>query len=294
MRSLYLLPMICSLAALGACEGPSVKVGRSADAETGGRLRVVDALSCPEHQGPLTRIRTAPDGLSCIYSGPRASEVELRLIRVSAGSDVESALSPLDAEVAALMPHTAEKARQALEEDARRAAEEAAAARAEAQAAAAEDREVAAQAARIRADAAEAQVAAEKARAAARTVVRMPGVEIDANEVDGSARIRIGPVRIDARDDNGTVAVHSRGEQVDIRAMDEAAQIRSRKAGDDLKATFILVDETPSGAGWRLVGYEARGPARGPIVAALVKSRDRHEDTVFDAAKALVRRNVGG
>jgi hypothetical protein len=278
MRSLFLLPVVCSLAALAACEGPSVKVSRTVNVETGGRLRVVDSLSCPEHQGPLTRIRTAPDGLSCLYSGPRASEVELRLVRVAADGFAESALVSLEAEVAALMPHTAEKARQALEEDARRASDAAEVARAEAEAAATDD----------------AEAAVTAAPAGASTIVRMPGMEIDANEADGSARIRIGPVRIDAREDQGTVAVHSRGEQVDIRALDEGAQIRSRKVGEDLKATYILVDETASPAGWRLAGYEARGPKRGPVVVALVKSRDRQEDSVFDAAKALVRRNVGG
>ena len=44
----------------------------------------------------------------------------------------------------------------------------------------------------------------------------------------------------------------------------------------------------------RMVGYEARGPASGPIVIAIVKSPDKDEKGLFEEAKRLVRANVGG
>ena len=44
---------------------------------------------------------------------------------------------------------------------------------------------------------------------------------------------------------------------------------------------------------WRLAGFEARGPEGGPVVVAIVRSKDRREDEVFDAAKSLVRLNAG-
>ena len=46
-------------------------------------------------------------------------------------------------------------------------------------------------------------------------------------------------------------------------------------------------------AGGRVVGYEARGPSGGPIVVATVRGKDRNENRVFEAAKALVTLNVG-
>jgi hypothetical protein len=55
----------------------------------------------------------------------------------------------------------------------------------------------------------------------------------------------------------------------------------------------MLTDSRPADAGWRLVGYEARGPAGGPIVIATVRAKDRDSDGVFDSAKDLVTLNVG-
>jgi hypothetical protein len=56
---------------------------------------------------------------------------------------------------------------------------------------------------------------------------------------------------------------------------------------------FRSTDNTASDAGWRLVGYEARGPQGGPIVVATVRAKDRNNDGVFDDAKDLVSLNVG-
>jgi hypothetical protein len=61
-----------------------------------------------------------------------------------------------------------------------------------------------------------------------------------------------------------------------------------------VRATYRLADETPSPAGWSLVGYEAHGPAGGPLVVAVVKSKDAQEEPVFHDADRLVRANVGG
>ena len=54
----------------------------------------------------------------------------------------------------------------------------------------------------------------------------------------------------------------------------------------------IIANDEGDTTGWRTVGYEARGPSGGPIVVALVKSKDRHEDPIFRWAKDLVRKNV--
>ncbi len=59
------------------------------------------------------------------------------------------------------------------------------------------------------------------------------------------------------------------------------------------RQTYLLTDNRASDAGWRLVGYEARGPRGGPIVVATVRAKDRNRDGVFDDAKDLVTLNVG-
>lgn len=122
------------------------------------------------------------------------------------------------------------------------------------------------------------------------TRVRLPGVSVD--EGGGRSSVRIGPILIES-DASETDPDHP-GEIVSVNANDNAAEVRTRSEGDALRATYILTDEEASDAGWRLVGYEARGPLSGPIVIAVVHSKDRDEDVVFDAAKDLVSLNVGG
>ena len=43
----------------------------------------------------------------------------------------------------------------------------------------------------------------------------------------------------------------------------------------------------------RSVGYEARGPAGGPLVVATIRSKDRDKGSAFEDAKDLVTLNVG-
>ncbi|MBC6980590.1 methyltransferase type 11 [Caulobacter sp. 17J80-11] len=322
-----MLVAAASLAAmfLSACgDEPSIRIRKTVDTDEHGPLRVVNQLECPEQQGPLTRTRTSADGLSCVYSGPRGAEVTLRLVRVAAGSDAEAALQPIEKELQALMPQTVAKAAKAeAEAQARAEADGRAADVAEAEALRAEKAAIAAErqahaderaamaaAARAEADARRAEVREARVSGSSRdnvdvrlpgltvrsegekTVVRLPGLKVDAD--DAGAKVRIGGVRINADDASGKVSIDDGDEQVDIRAHDESAEIRSRSTSSGLRATYILVDEVASAQGWKLVGYEARGPEGGPIVVAVVKSKDRKEDAVFDAAKALVKRNVGG
>ena len=123
------------------------------------------------------------------------------------------------------------------------------------------------------------------------TRVRLPGVSVD--EGGGRSSVRIGPILIESDEPAGG-SEHEGGETVSVNANDNAAEVRTRSEGDALRATYILTDEEASEAGWRLVGYEARGPVHGPLVIAVVHSKDRNEDVVFDAAKDLVTLNVGG
>lgn len=235
--------------ALSACGGDGVRITkREGTTEEGTPLRAITTLSCPEHHAELTRVETAPDGLSCTYAGPRGARVTLQLVALTEGQSINDVLLPYETDLRALMPHTAERA-----------------------SAGGDDSQVS-----VQSD-------------GRNTRVRLPGVSVDQ---DGErASINIGGIRIRA---DGADGDPGDGEVVSVNANGEAAEIRTRASGEDLRATYILTDETASEEGWRTVGYEARGPGAGPLVVAVIQSKDREEDPVFEAAKDLVTLNVGG
>ena len=118
--------------------------------------------------------------------------------------------------------------------------------------------------------------------------VRLPGISID--QEGERASVNIGGIRIRADGESEPTG----GDLVSVNANGEAAEVRSRAQGSDVRATYVLTDDSASEEGWRTVGYEARGPGAGPIVIAIVRSKDRDEDPLFDAARELVTLNVGG
>lgn len=326
-KSALLLAAALPSLLLAACDDPRpIRLSRSETSDTGGLLKAVTQLECPEHQGPLTRVRTAPDGLSCDYSGPQGAEVTLRLVSLKDG-EAKAVLTPLEAELNRLMPGVAEKLKKASAEQARaqaRAQEaEAEARRAEI---AAEKAELAAERAQALAERAEALAEGDAARAeeawaraerAADQVrtkdeeevrVSMPGMRVDAQGEDASvhlpgihietkgekADVRIGPMTIRADDSSGNVEISADDSEITVRDEGDASEIRTLKRTGGTRASYVLVDEASSNQGWRLVGYEARGPEGGPLVIAVVKAKDRRENAVFNAAKDLVKRNAGG
>jgi len=120
--------------------------------------------------------------------------------------------------------------------------------------------------------------------------IDFPGLHIKAD--DGGAQINIGGVHIDADDAGAEVQV---GEGTSINANDGGAEIRTAKGDvDAFRSTYILASDKAPG-GYDVVGYEARGPKAGPIVVAVVKSKQGHDQhDLFDDMKDLVKRNVGG
>ena len=123
--------------------------------------------------------------------------------------------------------------------------------------------------------------------------VRLPGLRIETQ--GDNASVRIGGFHIDADGEGGSVNVSDGegGDAVSVRANQDAAVVRTNAAGPSTRSNWILTDNRDNGQGWRLVGYEARGPAGGPIVVATVRSKDREGGRVFDDAKDLVSLNVG-
>ena len=287
-----LVPALCAVAALvSACDvetSRSVRLERASDDGAGkGVLKVVDALQCPQTQGSLTRKGSASAaGTVCSYVGPRGTEVSLHLVALDGASPAE-ALKAFEERLSDDLPQALAGLEQAeAERDAVRA-------------------EARADAAGVRADAA----AEASASAGDRASVRAPGMAIDANGDDATVRlpglhietrgdqasVRIGGFHIDADDGSGSVDIRGGGDgdNVSIRARNDSAEIRASAAGDATRASWILTDNRPSAEGWRLVGYEARGPVGGPLVVATVRSRDRERGRAFEDAKDLVTLNVG-
>ncbi len=292
----FLIPTVCALAALAACdEGNSVRISstRSNDGDAKGVLKVVDTLQCPQTMGSLTRKGSASAaGTVCTYVGPKGAEVSLHLVPLD-GEAPAVALRAFEQRLSGDLPRAVAQLR----------ASQAAAAEAAATAEAAADTAVAA--------AATAGRAAEQAAAAGdRASVRAPGVAIDADGDDATVRlpgmqietrgdkasVRIGGFHIDADDSDGSARITGSGgdgDNVSINARNEAAEIRASAGGEATRSSWILTDSRPSDAGWRLVGYEARGPVGGPLVVATVRSRDTNRDRAFEDAKDLVALNAG-
>ncbi len=290
----FLIPTVCTFAALSACgENVRISATRTEDDSARGVLKVVETLQCPQTMGSLTRKGSASEGGTvCTYVGPRGAEVSLHLV-------------PLDGEAPADVLKAFE---QRLSGDLPRALDalSAAADAADVEAATAE-REAAAD----EANAAVAERAADQGAAAGdRASVRAPGVNIEANGDDATVRlpdirietrgdkasVRIGGFHIDADDSDGSARVSGaggNGENVSINARNDAAEIRASGGGGATRASWILTDSRGSDAGWRVVGYEARGPVGGPLVVATVRSRDRNRERAFEDAKDLVALNAG-
>lgn len=276
---------LCAVSAFAAgCDGDnSVSISSSTtEHETRGVLKVIDALQCPESIGVLTRKGSAQaGGDTCLYTGPRGAEVTLRLVRLD-DMTAESVLNRFENDLSRDMPHTTASLSQAqadqAEAGAARARNEAVRVQAEASAAAG-DR------ASVRGPGMAIDAQGDRAR------VSLPGMTVNA---DGEkAQIRIGGFSINADDASQSVNISSSDESVSVQSRDDAAEIRTRAPGSAIRTTYMLTDDRPAEAGWRLVGYEARGPAGGPIVIATVRAKERDSDGVFDAAKDLVTLNVG-
>jgi hypothetical protein len=279
--SMRYLPLLAaaSLLALAACS-PKVEVTHNERKLPGKRepLRAISKLDCPEKQGELTRLSAAADGQACVYAGHNA-EVTLTLVALN-GGDAEAALAPIEAELKTLMPA-------------------------------------------IKSPPATPTPPGGKPRGESARI-SLPGIKIDAH--DKGADIKIGGLTINANDDGAEVRVSKNvtvrdGQTVkhvsertsggnsnvsvkasnddegdtEIHATDDGAQIRQRKGGDGVRATLILASDKAA-SGYRVVGYEARGPKGGPLAVAVVraKGRDGSDHDIFEDMKTLVRHNVGG
>ncbi|MBI1683036.1 hypothetical protein [Caulobacter hibisci] len=276
-----ILVLAASALALAACS-PQVSVKGDKHERVALKrepLRAISRLDCPEKQGSLHRVSVAADGRSCQYEGDRA-EVSLRLVDFQ-GENAEAALSPIEAELKALMPQLKPPAPPTGGKGKNNA--------------------------HIKLPGLSIDARDEGAD------IRIGGMTINAD--DGNAQVRVTKnvsesgggktTKVEERKDGGhesrtvQVTAHDEGDgdgDVSIHANDDGAVIQQRqKAKDGVRATLVLAsDKAPSG--YHLAGYEARGPQGGPLAVAVVraKRRDSEDGDLFKAMKALVRHNVGG
>ena len=127
-----------------------------------------------------------------------------------------------------------------------------------------------------------------------RVDIDLPGIHIHASGKEGdkdSGEVKIGRgVSIGA----GNTMVSGDGGAVDIDAHDKGAEIRVKEGHGGTRRDFILASDTPGPHGYRVAGYEARGPQGGPLVVASLLAKTDDHDRVSHDIRALVRLNVGG
>ena len=281
----FLIPTVCALAGLAAC-GEEVRISSTSSQtdDANGVLKVVEMLQCPQTMGSLTRKGSASAaGTICNYVGPKGAEVSLHLVPLD-GDDPADVLKAFEQRLSADLPraleaiHAAEARSRA---DAAQGAADSAGSEAD-QAAASGDR------ASVRAPGMNIEATGDDA------TVNLPGMRIETR--GDKASVRIGGFHMYADDSADSARISAsggNGDNVTINAQDDAAEIRADAGGEATRTSWILTDSRAADAGWRVVGYEARGPVGGPLVVATVRSRDRNREHAFEDAKALVALNAG-
>jgi len=224
-------------------------------------LHAIAALDCPDSEGDLTRKSAAPDGKSCVYGADGGDQVTLRLISLG-GQDARAVLDPIEAELKSELPGVVTDGSTPPATPTPPGG------------GAAPDKD------RVDIDLPGIHI---HGAANGHTNVDTPGVHVEAH--DGAGRAGDHAVVQIGRDGAGGVSVN---------ASDQGAQIRLHENGPGVRATYILASETPGPHGYRAAGYEARGPAGGPIVVATIYAKSGDHDDLQRDVRDLLRHNVGG
>jgi hypothetical protein len=224
-------------------------------------LHAVSALDCPDSEGDLTRKSAAADGKSCVYGTDGGDQVTLRLVSLD-GKDASTVLDPIETELKSELPGaTTDESNPPTP-----------------------------------ASPPNAPGAPDKDR----VDIDLPGIHIHGAS-DGRTNVDTAGVHVEAHDGAGRSGDHavvriggSGANGVSVNANDQGAQIRVHESGPGVRATYILASETPGPHGYRAAGYEARGPAGGPIVVATIYAKTGDHDDIQRDVRDLLRHNVGG
>jgi hypothetical protein len=226
----------------------------------------VSTLDCPDSQGDLERKSQAADGKTCVYATDSGDQVTLQLVNLD-GQDARGALAPIEAQLKTEVPATADAPKPPSTPG---------------------DDDGKDQAVKDRAHGDHDRVD-----------IDLPGIHIHSSG-DGHANVDTAGVHVHAHDngghDNGhaDVRIGDGHDGVTINAGDGGAQIRVDEGGSGIRARYILASDNPGPHGYKVAGYEARGPSSGPIVVATVLSKSDDHDALRDDIKDLLKHNVGG
>ncbi|MEO8813025.1 MAG: hypothetical protein ABI376_08960, partial [Caulobacteraceae bacterium] len=129
-----------------------------------------------------------------------------------------------------------------------------------------------------------------------RVDIDLPGIHIHANGNDDAtvqiAGARVGGDAVSVSDQNGRSRATVAKPGVSVFARDNGAEVRVDEPGSGIRRSFILASDNPGPNGYKTVGYEARGPAGGPLVVASAKAKS--DDDLKGDMRDLLRLNVGG
>lgn len=127
-----------------------------------------------------------------------------------------------------------------------------------------------------------------------RVDIDLPGIHIHAQGKDengGGGQVRIGR---DVSINGGNTVISDSAGGVNIEAHDKGAEIRVNQGHGNIRRDFVLASDTPGPHGFKVAGYEARGPEGGPIVVGSMLARSDEHDQLSHDLKALIRTNVVG
>ena len=128
-----------------------------------------------------------------------------------------------------------------------------------------------------------------------RVDIDLPGIHIHANGKNDDAKIDVGGGTNKLVIKNGqSITTTTSGPGISIDAHDKNAQISINESGSGVRVSYILASDNPGPNGYKVIGYEARGPSAGPIAVVSVKSKSDDADDLRDDARDLLRLNVGG
>jgi len=231
-----------ALAAVAASTLTACQKQKRAEIVVGGHPLVVSAhLVCPEHQGRLARVSQAPDGLACVYSAPNGAEITLSRAPLG-GRRVGELLQATERDLAVLLPTppALEQAGQSVVSN---------------------------------------QVGPDGAGqdGSDNTRIDLPGLHIQTQ--GDNASVRLPGVSINARGDKAHISTgFGELKNATIDATDGAVRITSNMTdAGNVDQTWMIATDAAGPAGWRTVGYVARGPLAGPVVLATLRSRAEHQ-----------------
>jgi hypothetical protein len=227
-------------------------------------LRTISALDCPSEEGDL-KLQGAATPRQCAYTADDGASVTLQLVDLN-GGDARAALASVEQAVNAEAPEAVRPPPTPSPGDA--------------------------------AAAASGSGDWDTKNSHERADIDLPGLHIH-SQGSGRADVDVGGVHVTAHDhgqghDDAHVVVDGGHGGVTVDAHDGGAQVRIQESGKGVRLAYFLESEQPGPHGYRVAGYEARGPNGGPVVVAQVLSKERDDDDLRHDARALLRRNVGG